>query len=800
MMNNQHVSIKDRVMMLSHASSDIEEAERNTSVSFMSNEENIKNLVTHTATATSVQVKREIMAVSTTPFDIDSEKTKEEEKQDGEWILHTKSTKKNKTKHTSDSWAQQEDEEMDEDEADVESAVRNKREADKMLHANRYGKIASPKKVRIANKKPITNPYMKAAEKTTSAPKASFKPVSSLKDRVQQRSNLANKKINQTINNYLETATQSKRELLNDGFKVRIKFSHTPTYGATNPHEALVHVMSHMKYIDPKAQILPWDESNNNHSGPVASSDLMRNSTTVARNDLKFYADVPASTIQEGYTQGQKIWNMQIHLNTTISPTQFKDVWASKKGDILNAGGIQYMSITMSCIQDAPNSVLIGVAQGSTEGMNEEIINSKLETIVGIPGIRVSYQSIHQPGISKKLWDNANRKADSTKAKRYSRDYLDKKYAWAPEGLGIYVNNVADADAARKKMMTLYGSTDPNGVPPTWPGGECMRFIPLKNSYIKSDKTRAKVDRRFKLHVYLKAQERTVITKFKNINNTIKEDMTFQEYILNIQSEQVDNFKLFRHFKKIWTPDPKQTVWALSVHKSMLHEAETKVALLEDMIQDEFGPEVCQSFIHQQTSRFGRRTNGNAPPKAKMSNDDDWFSDEDEGVDTYEKSGIILEGYEDVFAETHQEMDSDDSLNSSWKFGSTATNGSLKSATTNFSAEDIEPELSGDTEISSITTSVRTEDITGRIKDVTAALCAHHKFTVQEINQVTSSSSPYQPFHMMINSTTYNQNDTITAMCNLRQSSIGNENTIKTVLPPEVGRTPSPTEEEMYGS
>ena len=184
---------------------------------------------------------------------------------------------------------------------------------------------------------------------------------------------------------------------------------------------------------------------------------------------------------------------MQIHLNTTISPTQFKDAWASKKGDIINAGGIQYMSITMLCIQDAPNSVLIGVAQGSTEGLNEEIINSRLKTIVGIPGIRVSYQSIHQPGISKKLWDNANRKADSTKAKRYSTDYLDKKYAWAPEGLGIYVNNVADADEARKKMMTLYRSTDSKGVPPTWPGVECMRFIPLKNTYIKSDKTRAKV-------------------------------------------------------------------------------------------------------------------------------------------------------------------------------------------------------------------------------------------------------------------------------------------------------------------
>ena len=41
--------------------------------------------------------------------------------------------------------------------------------------------------------------------------------------------------------------------------------------------------------------------------------------------------------------------------------------------------------------------------------------------------------------------------------------------------------------------MTLYRSTDSKGVPPTWPGVECMRFIPLKNTYIKSDKTRAKV-------------------------------------------------------------------------------------------------------------------------------------------------------------------------------------------------------------------------------------------------------------------------------------------------------------------
>ena len=141
----------------------------------------LQKLVTHTATATSVQVKRELMEASTTPFDSDSKNNKEVEKQEGDWILHT-NTKKNKTRQTSDRWAQQADEEMDEDEADIDSSVRKKRLANKMVHANRYGKIASPKKVRIA----IKNPYLKAVKKTTPVPKTPFKPVSSLKDRVQQ--------------------------------------------------------------------------------------------------------------------------------------------------------------------------------------------------------------------------------------------------------------------------------------------------------------------------------------------------------------------------------------------------------------------------------------------------------------------------------------------------------------------------------------------------------------------------------------------------------------------------------------
>ena len=47
-----------------------------------------------------------------------------------------------------------------------------------------------------------------------------------------------------------------------------------------------------------------------------------------------------------------------------------------------------------------------------------------------------------------------------------SRDFLDsKKYAWAPEDLGVYVNNIEIADMARKKMMSMYGTTNEQGIP-----------------------------------------------------------------------------------------------------------------------------------------------------------------------------------------------------------------------------------------------------------------------------------------------------------------------------------------------
>ena len=178
--------------------------------------------------------------------------------------------------------------------------------------------------------------------------------------------------------------------------------------------------------------------------------------------------------------------------------------------------------------------------------------------------------------------------------------------------------------------------------------------------------------------------------------------MTLQEYVLGINSTEIPNIQLFCHFKKIWSKDPEDTVWVLSVHKSLLHEAERVTLTLEDTLRDRFG-DVMDNFILPNTAR---RRNIYCPASHhKNSNDDDWFDDKEEEMDILFKTGIIVEGYKDHFSNKGHEYD-----HVSWDM-----NTRRKSTETEFLGDimDNRASLSG-TDVSSLTTSVTKEDIKHR--------------------------------------------------------------------------------------
>ena len=238
---------------------------------------------------------------------------------------------------------------------------------------------------------------------------------------------------------------------------------------------------------------------------------------------------------------------------------------------------------------------------GSTEQMESESINEKLKDIVGISGIGVSYQTFHQSGITPKMWVEATQRTDIKIKNKKSREYYKMKYAWAPEGLCVYVSKEADVSKARAVLLEKYGECNKDGTIPVWPGGSRMRFIPLKSTYIKNTNTRTKVEKRITYHIIIKVKEEVIVTEYQNIDGTIESfnGKTFQEVIMDIDSETIENVKLFRHFKHTWTPDPHKTKWSLSVHSSMKKEAQEKV----DNLKEEFVKKMATKLSSSSLSR-----------------------------------------------------------------------------------------------------------------------------------------------------------------------------------------------------
>ena len=56
-----------------------------------------------------------------------------------------------------------------------------------------------------------------------------------------------------------------------------------------------------------------------------------------------------------------------------------------------------------------------------------------------------------------------------------------------------------------------------------------------------------------------------------------------------------------------------ETVWVLSVHKSLQQEAEKVALTLEKMLREKFSDETMDTFIAPQTSRYTRRRNPYTP-------------------------------------------------------------------------------------------------------------------------------------------------------------------------------------------
>ena len=117
---------------------------------------------------------------------------------------------------------------------------------------------------------------------------------------------------------------------------------------------------------------------------------------------------------------------------------------------------------------------------GSTDRQVITKINSEVEEVTGIKGIKASWQNIWQQEVTPNLWKEAKKKA--TNKSGVVNNSL--KHKWSPSALIIFVERREDLKPARKVLYEKFGQnvTDSYGnedAYPTWPGSAQMKFVPM---------------------------------------------------------------------------------------------------------------------------------------------------------------------------------------------------------------------------------------------------------------------------------------------------------------------------------
>jgi hypothetical protein len=165
-----------------------------------------------------------------------------------------------------------------------------------------------------------------------------------------------------------------------------------------------------------------------------------------------------------------------------------------------------------------------------------------------------------------------------------------------------------------------------------------MRFLPIKGSAIRNEKTKEVVRKRLAYHIWLKSHEISIDTNMVNIHDSIAEfeGKTFAEVVLECENES--GSRLFSHFNRAWNNDPSQERWALSIKPNCIEDAEHAIKNLRENLFDVYGPEVNRFFNQSTENRSWTTIVSNS--RNNKDEDDDWFEDDDD-IDELIKQGIV---------------------------------------------------------------------------------------------------------------------------------------------------------------
>jgi hypothetical protein len=383
-----------------------------------------------------------------------------------------------------------------------------------------------------------------------------------------------------SLKDMLKEEHQSDRKRKNM-IRVRLSFDckqsdQTDTAFAEETKRILVSLDKTIKKVDTKAKIAEWDQDS------ILVCDKME---SINPYSGKKYLDVPHYIKQFG---SKKTFKLGLRINTDMLPEEFIRAWNAIRQD---PGWCHMVPAEM---QRSSKAIAIGFLQGSSHGQDTVTLNRTMSQLIGVEA-EVSWQNINDMPARKRLWEQANSKAEEVSG-NHQGTYNNVKAKWSPSSLQVYVNDENNKKVAQKLLLAQYGKVV-DGNWPEFPDGSRMKFVP----FISPRSTRKsinKVETRLAWHVHSKATESSFDLNVVDIYEQKKylKDKSLEQALRNIMSKKVPNVPVFKNIIRRWTPIPSEIKYKVTVYALLDKEAESLIKSLKSDLHNLYGDEVLHHF------------------------------------------------------------------------------------------------------------------------------------------------------------------------------------------------------------
>ena len=383
-----------------------------------------------------------------------------------------------------------------------------------------------------------------------------------------------------SLKDILKNEHQSERKRENM-IRVRLSFDcqqpdPTETAFADETKRILVSLDKTIKKVDSKAKIAEWEQES------ILVCDKMG---SINPYSGKKYLDVPHYIKQFG---SKKTFKLGLRINTDMLLEEFIRAWNSIRQD---PGRCHMVPAEM---QRSSKAIAIGFLQGSSNGQDTVTLNKTMSQLIGVEA-EVSWQNINDMPIRKKLWEQANGKAEEVSG-NHQGTYNNVKAKWSPSALQVFVNDTDNKKAAQKLLLAQYGKVV-DGKWPEFPDGSRMKFVP----FISSRSTRKsinKVETRLAWHVHSKATEASFDLNVVDIYEQKKylKDKSLEQALRSVMSKRIPNVPVLKNIIRRWTPIPSEIKYKATVYALLDKEAESLIQSLKSDLHDLYGDNVLQHF------------------------------------------------------------------------------------------------------------------------------------------------------------------------------------------------------------